>query len=98
MLHENYKLVKTFALHRDLVNTNQIPEDVELVIHAHQRTKTGHERKCNISEASEVAALIVDKQYGAIDIFLRRRGKIDANAFEKLDVIRLGNRMYDPLC
>ncbi len=83
MLHENNKLVQMFVSLRDLMNSNQISEDVELVIHAHERTKQSHERKCNTPEASEVAALIVGEQYGAIDIVLRRKGRIDAKGFEK---------------
>ena len=98
MLHVSNNLVRTFVSLRDLIQAGCIPEDVKLVIHAHERTNPGHERKYNIPEASEVAALIVGEQYGALDIVLRRRGEVNMNGFEKLDVIRLGNRMYDPLC
>ena len=58
----------------------------------------GRERKYNVHEASEVAALIVGEQYGALDIVVQRPGRLDADGLEKLDVIRMGNRMYDPLC
>ncbi len=62
MLHENNKLVQKFVSLRDLMNSNQIPENVELVIHARERTKPDHERKYNVSEASEVAAIIIGEQ------------------------------------
>ena len=74
MLHEHNKLVQTFVSLRDPMNTDQIPEDVKLVIYAHERTKPGHERKYNVLEASGVVALIVGEQYCALDIVLRRRG------------------------
>ena len=38
------------------------------MIHAHERTKSGHERKYNVPEASKVAALIVGEQYGALTL------------------------------
>ena len=98
MLHESNKPMQTFLSLRDLLHSNRIPQDVKLVIHVHERKNPGHKRKYNVPEASEVAALIVGEQYGALDIVLHRRGQIDANGFEKLDAIRLGNRMYDPLC
>ena len=97
MLHETNNLLRTFVTLKDLMDRNKIPEDVKLVIHAHERTNPGHERKYNIPEACEVADLIAGEQYGALDIVLRRRGCVNTNRFEKLEVIRLGNRMYDPL-
>ena len=97
MLHAENKLVQTFVSLRDLIKTNNIPDDVRLVIHAHERTKPGHERKYNVPEASEVAALIVGEQHGALDIVLRRHGSVNANGLEKLDIIRMGHRMFDPL-
>ena len=39
MLHGNNKLMQTFLSLLDLMNMNSIPEDVPLVIHAHERTK-----------------------------------------------------------
>ncbi len=45
MLHGSNKLVCTFLPLRDLVHANRIPEDAKLVIHAHERTEPGHERK-----------------------------------------------------
>ena len=66
-------------------------------MHAHERRQSGHVRKHNLPEASEVAALIIGEQYGKIDIVLRYRGQIDKNGNEKLDFIHLGNRMYDPV-
>ena len=84
MLHGNNKLDQTFLSLRDLVNMNRIPEDVPLVINAHELTKPGHERKYNVPEASEVAALIIGEQYGVLYIALRRRGRLDANGSEKL--------------
>ena len=98
ILHENNSLVHTFISLMDLMNANRIPQDVPLVIHAHEKTKPGHERKYNLPESSEVAALIVGELFGAIDIVLRKRGCVNADGFEKMDRIRLGNRMYDPLC
>ncbi len=98
MLHENKKRERTFASLRDLMNSNQIPEDVEIMIRTHERTKTGHDRKYNVPEESEVAALIVGEQYDTLDFVQRRRGRIVANGFEKLDVIRQGDRKYDSLC
>ena len=68
------------------------------MIHAHERTKPSHKRKHNVPEACKVAAFIVGEQHGALDIFLRRKGLLNANGHEKLELIRLGNRMYDPLC
>ena len=44
-LHEKNSLVHTFISLRDLMNANRIPEDVPLVIHAHEKTKPGRERK-----------------------------------------------------
>ena len=57
------------------------------MIHPHERTKIGHESKYNVPEASDVATLIVGEQCGALDIVLRRRDRVDANGFEKLDII-----------
>ena len=34
----------------------------------------------------------------ALDIVLRWRGCVNADRFEKMDSISLGNRTYDPLC
>ena len=97
-LQESNRLVLTFVSIRDLIQTNPIPEEVKLVIHAHERTKTGHERKYNVPEASEIAALIIGEQYGALEIVLRRKGHLNVNGHEKLDMIRLVNHMYDRLC
>ena len=70
-LHETNNLVRTFVTLEDLMDSNKIPEDLKLVIHAHERTNPDHERKYNIPEASEFAALIAGEQYGAQDIVLR---------------------------
>ncbi len=75
------------------MDSNKIPEDVKLVIHAHERTNPGHERKYNIPEASEVAALISGEQYGTLDMVQCLKGCVNANGFEKLNFIRLGIRM-----
>ncbi len=98
MLHENNNLVRTFISLRDLIQRDCIPEEVQLVIHAHERTKPGHERKFNVPEGSEVADLIVGEQYGVLEIVLRPKVILDASGYEKKDTIRLGNRMHDPLC
>ena len=97
MLQERNKLVQTFISPRDRTNANPIPEENQIVIHAHEKTKPGHERKYNVPEASEVAALIVGEQYGALDIVLRRRGSLNDNCIEKLDIIRIVNCMFDSL-
>ena len=73
------------------------PNDVKLLIHAHEKAMPGHVRKYNVHEASEMADLIVGEQHGKLDIVLRRRSEYDANGFGKLDFINLGHRMYDPL-
>ncbi len=57
-LNETNNLVRTFVTLKDLMDSNKIAEDVKLVIHAHERTNPGHERKYTIPEASEVAPLI----------------------------------------
>ena len=97
MLEQNNNLVKLFLSLRDLMQKNGIPDDVKLVIHAHEKATPKHIRKYNAPEASEVAALIIGEQYEKIDNVLRRRCEYDANGFEKLDFINLGHRMYDPL-
>ncbi len=48
------------------------------MIHAHERTKPGHKRKFEVPEASEVAALIVGEQYGALDLVLPRKESLNA--------------------
>ena len=48
MLPEKNMLVQTFLSLCDLMNTNRIPEDAPIVIHAHERAKSGHERKYNV--------------------------------------------------
>ncbi len=68
MLEQNNNLVKSFISLRDLIKNNEIPDDVKLVIHAHNRTMPGHVRKYNFPEASEVAALVVGEQLGKLDI------------------------------
>ena len=77
MLHQNNKLVKSFASLRDLIQSKKITDDVKLVMHAHEIHQTGHARKYYLPESSEVAALIVGEQYGKMDIVLRHRGQID---------------------
>ncbi len=98
MLDGTNNLMRSFATLKDFEDSSKIPEDMKLVIHAHDRTNPGQDRKYNIPEASEVAALIASVQYGALETVLRRKGCLNANGFEKLDVIRLSNRMYEPLC
>lgn len=98
MLQSCNNLVKTFVSLRDLIESGSIPEEAQLVIHAHERNLPGHARKYNLPESSEVAALIVGEQYGKLDILLRKRGQLNRNGHEELDTIRIGNRMYDPLC
>ena len=97
MLEEKKRLVKSFLLLRNLIENNGIPDDVNLVIHAHGKTMPGHEWKENVPEPSEVAALIVGEQHGKLDIVLRRRSEYEENEFEKLEFVNLGHRMYDPL-
>ena len=98
MLEERNNLVKYFVSLRDLIVSKRIPEELVLVLHAHERTRPGHERKYTIPESSEVAALIVGEQHGALDIVLRRKAQLTSNGEEKLDVISVGNRLRDPLC
>ena len=97
MLHQNNELVKSSTSLRDLIESNKVPEDVKLVMHAHERRQPGHTRKYNLPESSEFAAMVVGEQYGKMDIVLTHRGQIDKNGNEKLDFIHLGHRMYDPL-
>ena len=97
MLHERNKLLQTFISLRDLMKANQIPEEAQIMIHAHEKTKPGHERKYNVLEASEVAALIVGEQYGALDIVLRSGGSLNDSGFEKMDITRIGSRIFYPL-
>ena len=98
MLEERNNLVKSFVALRDLIASKRIPEELELVLHAHERIRPGHERKYNMPESSEVAALIVGEQHGPLDIVLRRKAQLTSNGEEKLDVISVGNRLRDPLC
>ena len=76
MLESNNRLVRIFISLRDLMNRNEIPTEVKLVIHAHAKNQPGHERKYNIPEALEVAVLIFGEQYAKLDIVLRRRGQL----------------------
>ena len=86
-----------FLFLRNLVQINGIPDDVKLMIHAHEKTMPGHIRKYNLPEASEMAALAVGEQHGKLDIVLNRRSEFDVNGYEKLDLINLRNITYDPL-
>ena len=97
MLEENNNLVKSFISLRNLIQSNGLPDDLKLVIHAHEKTIPGHVRKYNLPEASEVAALVVGEQYGKLDTVLRRRSEYDANGSEKLELINMGHQMYDTL-
>ena len=92
------KIVRSFLTLRDPINSGHIPHEMELVLHAHERTKPGHVRKYNVPETSEVAVLIVGKQHGALDIVLRRKAYVNVNGNEKLYRISIGNRLRDPLC
>ncbi len=67
ILEHNNNLVKIFVSLRLLMHSNNVTEDVQLVIHAHGRNQPGHMRKCNIPVASEVVALIVGEQHGKLD-------------------------------
>ena len=44
-----------------------------------------------------MAASVVGEQHGKLDIVLKPRIEFDANRFEKLELINLRHRMYDPL-
>ena len=68
------------------------------MFHAHERNRPGKERKYNILESSEVAALIVGEQYGPLYIVMKRKASHNENGDELLDVISVGNRLRDPLC
>ncbi len=46
------------------MHSNNFPEDVKLVIHAHGQNKSGHVRKYKIPKASELADFIVGVQHG----------------------------------
>ena len=97
MLDEENNLVNSFVSLRNLIEINGIPDDVKLVIHAHEKPMPEHVRKCNILEASEVAASVFGEQHRKLDIVLRPRCESDVNGSEKPDFINLGNRMDDPL-
>ncbi len=74
-----------------------IPESVQLVIHAHSKVVPGRVRKHNVPEASEAAALIVGEHHGKLEIVPRSHGSLNRNRGENLQLIHLGNKMYDPL-
>ena len=96
MLEEN-NLVKSFVSLRNIIQRSGLPDDVKLVINAHENTIPGHVRKYNVPEASEVESLVIGEQHGKLEIVLKRRCEFDENGFEKLELINLGHRMYDPL-
>ena len=98
MLETYNCLVKSFVSLRDLIASGKVPPNVDLILHAHERTKSQHARKYNIPESSEVAALIVGEQHGPLDIILRRKADFNSNGLEKLDKISIGHRLRDPLC
>ena len=73
--------MKSFISLGNLIQSNGVSDDMKLVIHAHEKTIPGHDRKYNSPEASEVPALIVNEQHGKLDIVLRHRSEYDANGF-----------------
>ena len=74
-----------------------IPASIQLVIHAQSKVIPGHERKFNVPKASEVADSIVNEQYGKLDIVLRLHGCLNRNGSANVQLMHLGNRMYDSL-
>ena len=98
MLEKCNCLVKSFVSFRDLILSGKVPPNVDLILYAHDPTKSQHARKYNIPESSEVAALIVGEQHGPLDIILRSKADFNSNGLEKLDEISIGHRLRDPLC
>ena len=88
---------EVFVSLRNIIQRSVLPDDVKLVIHAHEKAIPGQVRKYNVPEASELAASVVGEQHVKLDIVLKRRCEFDENGFEKLELINLGHRMYDPL-
>ena len=85
ILEEDNKSVKSFISLRNTIQRNGLPDDVKLVIHAHDEIIPGHVRKYNLPEASGVAALFVGEHHGKLGIFLRRCREFDVGRFEKLE-------------
>ena len=81
-LEEKNNLAKLSISLRNIIQCNGLPDDLKLVIYAHEKTIPGHVRKYNVPEASEVAALVVGEQHGKLDIVLKR-----CSRFEKLELI-----------
>ena len=96
MLEED-NWVKSFVSLENMIQFNGLSDDVKLVIYAHEKAIPGCIRKYNVPEASEVAASAVGEQHGKLDIVLKPRIEFDANRFEKLELMNLRHRMYDPL-
>ena len=69
MFEENNNSVNSFISLQNLIQSNVVPDDVKLMIHAHEKTIPGHVRKYNVLEPSEVAALVVGEQYGNLTLF-----------------------------
>jgi len=96
ILKAKNNLVKSFVNVNDLMKSGQIPEDLDLVIHAHKRNPDDHDQKYNLRQASEVALIATNENCGSIDIKLRHRGTLNNNGHERLYSIHMGHRMYDP--
>ena len=74
-----------------------LPNEVDLVLHAHKRTKLWHELKLNISESSEVATLIVGEQHVGLDVALKKKQKQNTDEDERHENKSVCNRLRDPL-
>ena len=74
-----------------------VSKSVQLVIHPHLEVMSAHRRIYNVSNASEVAALIFGDVLGKLDIVLRFHGTLIKKGREKLPLTHLVNRMYDRL-
>ena len=82
MLEKESNLDKSFLSLRDMIEDGKVPNEMELVLHAHERTISVHVRKYDIPKSSEVALLMVGEQYGPIDIVLKRKAPHNENGDE----------------
>ena len=63
---------KSFTSLRDLIESKKVPDDVNLVIFAHDRRQCEYNCKYNSPQSSEVAALIISEQYVKVVVVFGR--------------------------
>ena len=91
--------IQSFQQLREWAQSNNGPAEYRMVIHADRRPTTGHARRYNRPESSEVAALIPGPENGMVgnrDIVVSARGTA-VNDSERLRTISWDHRSYDPL-